>query len=34
MAFLVWLSEAIKVNFKLTQRPEYTEFGCIFDHFH
>jgi hypothetical protein len=34
MSFLVWLSEAIKKNFKLTQRPDYSEFRCIFDHFH
>lgn len=34
MIFLVWLSEAIKINFDLTNIPDYTKFKCIFDHFH
>lgn len=34
MAFLVWLSEGIKINFNLEERPNFRKFKCIFDHFH
>ena len=34
MFFLVWLSESIKIDFQLEERPHFKNFKCIFDHFH
>lgn len=32
--FLAWLSEAIKVDTDLSDKPEFKNFKCIFDNFH
>lgn len=34
MGFLVWLSEAIKADTNLDDKPKFSHFKCIFDHFH
>ena len=34
MSFLVWLTEAIKTDFNLTERPDYKKFSDFFVHFH